>query len=238
MAACVLLALPAAWFLRSDIDAFSAQGPILYLRVAARVALMTTALAVFVALARASTRSAYSRTVFAAALVSSLAYLALYLPRVEGVPWRIRPVAIAVMYFAMPNTLWRQAVPPILLSAGLAMSLLLQPGSGVSTDLMALAVVNAAGFLVVVRRHQLESDVTAAWHKLRIAHQEAEAATRELRTLKGIIPLCSHCKNVRTEVGDWQAIEEYVRRHSSADFSHGICPDCLAEHYTKSAINA
>ena len=53
----------------------------------------------------------------------------------------------------------------------------------------------------------------------------------ELKTLRGIIPICSHCRKLRSEVGDWQLIERYFQDHSDALFSHGICPDCLKEHY-------
>lgn len=58
-----------------------------------------------------------------------------------------------------------------------------------------------------------------------------ESALHEIRTLKGIIPICSHCKRVRTDRGDWTQVEAYVQEHSDAEFSHGICPFCLTEHY-------
>ena len=241
MAACALLAISGAWFLRADLDEFWGQLPALYQRVAARVVLVTTAVAGFVLLARASTSTIYSRTVFGVTLVSSLAYLALYLPQTDGLPWRVTWVALAVMYFAMPNSLVRQVVPPLLLGAGMTLSLLLRPqpaAADLSGDLLVLAIVNAAGFLVIIRRRQLEADVTTAWQTLLSAHRAAEAATREATTLSGIIPLCSHCKDVRTEAGDWQTIEEYMRQHSRADFSHGVCPECLDQLYPKSAINA
>lgn len=48
----------------------------------------------------------------------------------------------------------------------------------------------------------------------------------EVRTLKGLLPICSHCKKVRDDQGYWNQIESYVSEHSRAVFSHGICPDC------------
>ena len=240
MAACALIAIPAGWFLSNDLDAPGGAW-FLNVRILARVILVTAAIAGFVLLLRASNRVHYSRIVFGVAMTSSLAYLALYLPRIDGLPWRIRPVALAVMYFAMPNSLKRQILPPLVLSSGLAYSLIVHahpPGSDVTGDLLALVVINIAGLLVVVRRNQLEQDVSSAWSQLREAHHQAETASTELKALKGIIPICSHCKNVRTERGGWQAIEEYVREQSSADFSHGICPTCLEQVYAKHAINA
>ncbi len=52
-----------------------------------------------------------------------------------------------------------------------------------------------------------------------------------VRTLHGLIPICSHCKKVRNDDGYWNQVEEYVSTHSEADFSHGLCPDCLMELY-------
>ena len=52
-----------------------------------------------------------------------------------------------------------------------------------------------------------------------------------IKSLGGLLPICSHCKKVRDDKGYWKQIESYVRDHSDADFSHGLCPDCLATHY-------
>lgn len=58
-----------------------------------------------------------------------------------------------------------------------------------------------------------------------------QAALDEIKTLRGIIPICSHCRQVRDDEGLWKQIEDYIRSHSEAMFSHGICPDCLKRHY-------
>ena len=52
-----------------------------------------------------------------------------------------------------------------------------------------------------------------------------------MRTLSGLLPICSCCKNIRDDKGYWIQIEEYVRCHSEADFTHGICPDCRGRLY-------
>lgn len=54
---------------------------------------------------------------------------------------------------------------------------------------------------------------------------------REIKVLRGLLPICSYCKRIRDEAGAWQQVEEYVRDHSQANFSHGICPACLAENF-------
>jgi two-component system, response regulator PdtaR len=53
-----------------------------------------------------------------------------------------------------------------------------------------------------------------------------EQALLEVKKLSGLLPICASCKNIRDENGHWLPIEEYIQRHSEADFSHGICPVC------------
>lgn len=53
-----------------------------------------------------------------------------------------------------------------------------------------------------------------------------EQAMAEVRVLSGLLPICSHCKKIRDDQGYWKRLEEYVEKHSQAQFSHGICPDC------------
>lgn len=53
----------------------------------------------------------------------------------------------------------------------------------------------------------------------------------EIRTLRGILPICSSCKKIRDDEGYWQLLESYIGKHSEAQFSHGICPDCANKLY-------
>ena len=60
---------------------------------------------------------------------------------------------------------------------------------------------------------------------------ELQQALHEVKSLRGILPTCAYCKNIRDEAGDWQQLEEYIQTHSEAKFSHGICPECRKEHF-------
>jgi hypothetical protein len=60
---------------------------------------------------------------------------------------------------------------------------------------------------------------------------ELQDALAQVRTLKGFLPICAHCKKIRDDEGYWQQIERYILDRSEAEFSHGICPDCAKEHY-------
>ncbi len=58
-----------------------------------------------------------------------------------------------------------------------------------------------------------------------------ETALEEIRKLSGLLPICSSCKNIRDEKGDWHSIENYIRTHSEANFTHSICPECKPKIY-------
>jgi len=66
---------------------------------------------------------------------------------------------------------------------------------------------------------------------LRQAKQQLEDRINEINTLRGIMPICMHCKNIRDDEGFWSKVEAYIMKNTEAEFSHGICPDCAAEHY-------
>ncbi|MFC1538564.1 PAS domain S-box protein [Candidatus Latescibacterota bacterium] len=52
-----------------------------------------------------------------------------------------------------------------------------------------------------------------------------------IKMLSGLLPICSHCKKIRSSEGYWEQLEEYIRAHSDAKFTHGICPDCMKKLY-------
>jgi hypothetical protein len=54
-------------------------------------------------------------------------------------------------------------------------------------------------------------------------------ALTEIKTLRGIIPICSYCKKIRDDKGAWDVLEKYLTENSHAKFSHGMCPDCLGD---------
>ncbi len=57
-----------------------------------------------------------------------------------------------------------------------------------------------------------------------------EEAIVKIKTLQGLLPICSYCKKIRNDQDYWQQIETYVAEHTQAEFTHGICPDCLEKH--------
>jgi len=66
-----------------------------------------------------------------------------------------------------------------------------------------------------------------AEHQLQSALKKLKHALAEVRTLRGLLPICAWCKKIRTESGEWTDLESYITTHSEAKFSHGVCPHCV-----------
>jgi hypothetical protein len=64
---------------------------------------------------------------------------------------------------------------------------------------------------------------------------ELAGALAEVKTLRGLLPICAHCKKIRDDQGYWSQIEHYIEEHSEAAFSHGICEPCIRELYPEVA---
>ena len=60
---------------------------------------------------------------------------------------------------------------------------------------------------------------------------EREKAIAKVKILSGFLPICAGCKKIRDDDGYWNQIEEYIRDHSEAEFTHSMCPECLKEYY-------
>ncbi|HOF40234.1 MAG TPA: hypothetical protein PLD73_09185 [Candidatus Hydrogenedentes bacterium] len=78
------------------------------------------------------------------------------------------------------------------------------------------------GYLCSKKRSELEREELIA---------ELKAALKRIKTLQGLIPICAECRRIRDDEGSWTGLETYVREHSEAEFSHGLCPECLKKVY-------
>src|SRR5207244_6480123 len=61
--------------------------------------------------------------------------------------------------------------------------------------------------------------------------EELRNALTHIKTLRGLLPICASCKKIRDDRGYWTQIEQYIRAHSEAEFTHGICPECVKKLY-------
>jgi ligand-binding sensor domain-containing protein len=91
-----------------------------------------------------------------------------------------------------------------------------------------IAVGGVVGMVMVMLVRWRTSRLATRAHELEAAVNDALSSAKVLR---GLLPICAHCKKVRDDGGYWTRIEDYISRHSEADFSHGYCPDCVEKHY-------
>lgn len=80
----------------------------------------------------------------------------------------------------------------------------------------------------IVERQKVEQDREAVITEL-------QDALANIKQLKGLLPICAVCKNIRDDQGYWRRVEEYLLEHSEAEFSHSICPDCTRKLYPEVA---
>ena len=78
---------------------------------------------------------------------------------------------------------------------------------------------------VQLRRNEIISG------ELQARNDELEQALAEVKTLSGLLPICSYCKQIRDDQGYWSQMEAYIGARSEAQFSHSICPECAKEHF-------
>jgi hypothetical protein len=158
---------------------------------------------------------------------------------------------IFVLVMMLPLLLF-DALPYGLLSSGLALAgswvIVVQDGIG-GAALWGWVHIGAAAFalgwvLAVAFAHSLAieqaatAERQAALDRLQLALHENQQLVGDLRealvrvkTLSGLLPICSFCKKIRNDEGYWEQLEGYVSSHSEARFSHSFCPQCMQEQY-------
>jgi DNA-binding NarL/FixJ family response regulator len=80
-------------------------------------------------------------------------------------------------------------------------------------------------------RHKDLMELKKLYKEMEVKNKALEKALAEIKTLRGIIPICARCKKVRDDSGFWEQVEVYIHNHSEAVFSHGLCPDCSRKLY-------
>ena len=61
--------------------------------------------------------------------------------------------------------------------------------------------------------------------------KELQEALKNIKTLRGLLPICASCKKIRDDKGYWNGLETYIHQHTEAEFTHGICPECMRKLY-------
>lgn len=235
----IFVLVPLVWFVGVDMVQYANDWPRLRDRLIVRALGILLACSGLLVIRTVHTRKAYSAAVLGFGLATVVLQLANNLLRVQGsmLPMRSPLMFLIVMYGAMPNSFIRQILLPLTYSAGIIAERSLWLTNNLAgdfpSDVLILVFVNAIGIVMVYRRVALEREIGLRFLAERDAAIAARQALSDLGALRGIIPICSHCRKVRMEDGDWQQLELYVSAHTEADFSHGVCPDCAKTMYAK-----
>ncbi len=140
-------------------------------------------------------------------------------------------LAVLMSYCVLPLPLPMQAAGALLHTFGAVLVAgWLNPSGDVTSvvgDVCWLSIVNVFGFVLAFRLHARQRLLFAALLRQSELSSSLGQALAEVRTLRGLIRVCAWCHKVHAESG-WQQIEAYVRDHSHAEFTHGMCPVCFA----------
>lgn len=147
----------------------------------------------------------------------------------------LRP-SVVVMDIEMPLTDGLTAAAAIQLSNPTPVVILTAHPEAANLDKAAAAGVGA--FLVKPpQADEIERALTIAIARhadlmdLRRLNEELKQTLAEVRTLKGLLPICCSCKKIRDDQGYWNEVEAYIMKRTDAVFSHGYCPQCLAKYF-------
>ncbi len=220
------------------VDASVAPNPLVrQLLHAVRLAHLLAWLVGIVLIRRAQSREALGRVLFGLALtvVVFMAANAFLRPGTDFMPMRTFILVSIGTFVVYPYRFRNQTIAWLALAATLV-ALLWLHYTGMSNVeryavLLNFLIAGALGMAVARNRSTLDRDLDDALEREREAIEARERAAAALRTLEGIIPICAYCHQVRTEAGAWEKLDEYVRSRTDADFSHGMCPSCAAQHF-------
>jgi hypothetical protein len=88
--------------------------------------------------------------------------------------------------------------------------------------------IRLASFLIVA---ELLIKTYSLLSEQRRLNDDLSHALEQVKLLQGLLPVCSSCKRIRNNEGQWEQMEFYIQQHSEADFTHGICPECSRRLY-------
>lgn len=144
-------------------------------------------------------------------------------------PERRTPETVGRILEALQGFFRTGALPGVL-KANTQMRILKADGEPISVESSIFPIRTEEGFML----GNLVRDVTerrrAERERERLI-EELQTALREVKQLSGLLPICAHCKKIRDDQGYWHQVEAYIGDHAGVEFSHGLCPDCLAKFY-------
>jgi len=140
-------------------------------------------------------------------------------------------ISILSIYLLFPNRFILQLIPALIYTL-LNIFFLLK--SGVNADIVislriiiSLLFANVLGIFLSWRFHYLNRMEYYALKKEKEVSAALDTALKNVKTLSGLLPICSKCHKIRNDEGYWKSIDKYIEEHSDAQFTHSLCSDCM-----------
>lgn len=128
--------------------------------------------------------------------------------------------------FLFPENAMKPELPSKVYDGVFCINFKKKDGSKIPLDLTVttIGLEPECGILVTLRNASERIQAEEEREKLL---EELQNALENIKTLRGLLPICAYCKRIRNDQGYWEQVESYIKTHSLADFTHGICPDCM-----------
>ncbi len=98
-------------------------------------------------------------------------------------------------------------------------------------------LVSFFSFLIESFRQRTQEKLIGEQQKLQKQKIQLQKAMSEIKMLRGILTICSFCKKIKNDEGDYESIEKYIHGHSDVKFSHGVCQECAEKYYPELYLN-
>lgn len=237
----ILLAAPILLFSHSDYLLFG-MGPMFQVLFTVRVLFLALTVGTILVISRnkSSKRSDWVVSGWCLALAVVVIFINSSRPPDYILHSVLDVLILMTLYFLFPLPAPLHAIGPVVFSTGNLFMIytIKTPITPLETNVLLITYTlgNALGLYTAHRMNRYRRGHFQALDQEQALRVELEEALLNLNVLRGMLPICAHCKKVRDDQGYWTQIEHYIRSHSEAQFTHGICPDCIAEHYGDVAL--
>lgn len=239
----VFLSTPILLFAYSDYLLFGVSSTFYGLATLRGLFLLSSIVAV-IALRRPLNQRNFDRLTLGWALALSAVVLAVTMTRPPSYLHHslIDMMILLSLYFTLPLPVPKLFAAPIFFTIGslLIIYLLRDPLTGMQRNVIWISYLigNALGIFTSWRLQYYRRERFIALTRELHVRQALEDALDNVKRLEGMLPICAHCKKVRGDNGEWKILEVFLREKTDAEFTHGYCPDCMADLYPETGSDS
>ena len=158
----------------------------------------------------------------------------------SGFPFLLISVLIAVVFLGVKKAVWISTlyvlitlIIGLLFIKGIVVPTIITEGyhthfTSWLSALVSFSIITGLTIIIIGNIGQLLASKLTEVEK---TNAELKRALEEIKTLRGIFPICSHCKKIRDDEGYWKQLEAYFQEHSEVKFTHSICRECAKKYY-------